>query len=86
MLGPLQTMESLKCGWPYLSQKMLDFQTKTGSNGYVVAVSSISFLHLLERELREPRESAELPGNRESGKARMIVRYWSGSERKNLMY
>ncbi|KAG6286477.1 hypothetical protein E4U45_008439 [Claviceps purpurea] len=31
VLGPLQTMESLKCGWPYVSPNMLDFRTKTGS-------------------------------------------------------
>ncbi|KAG5952292.1 hypothetical protein E4U57_006252 [Claviceps arundinis] len=31
VLGPLQTMESLKCGWPYVSPEMLNFQTETGS-------------------------------------------------------
>ncbi|KAG6105358.1 hypothetical protein E4U14_005154 [Claviceps sp. LM454 group G7] len=31
VLGPLQTMESLKCNWPYVSPEILDFQTNTGS-------------------------------------------------------
>ncbi|KAG6082772.1 hypothetical protein E4U15_002269 [Claviceps sp. LM218 group G6] len=64
-----------------VAPKMLDFQTKAGSMDILSPLARYPFSISSNESSTSRADPLNMPGNRESRKAR----YWSGSERKNLI-
>ncbi|KAG6105602.1 hypothetical protein E4U14_005039 [Claviceps sp. LM454 group G7] len=66
-------MESLKCRWPYVSPKMLDFLTKAGSMDMLL-LARYRFSISSNESSKSRADPLNMPENRETRKARRIVR------------